>query len=409
MTRRSLMFSLLFVATLAQAADSLRHHDIRFDDLPQPFATASANNGPNIVPQPPGVTLNLPPHFHIKAWATNLSNPRMMLLAPNGDVFLSEPDAGLVTVLRDNNEDGVADQRFTFVSGLSEPFGLALHGGFLYVGATNRVVRYPYTSGQVVATGSSQTIATLSPGGHSTRNLLFSRDGSKLYVSIGSSSNVDPESDSSRATITEMNPDGSGRRIFASGLRNPVGLALEPVTNTIWTAVNERDGLGDDLVPDYVTRVDDNAFYGWPYAYLGPHQEPRLAGQRPDLVAKTVAPSVLLQAHSASLGIAFYQGTLFPGDYNGDAFVALHGSWNRSKRTGYKVVRVPMQDGQPLGGYDDFIAGWSPNESSANVWGRPVGLLVLEDGSLLVSDDGARTIWRVTYERPPKTRAVRHQ
>jgi glucose/arabinose dehydrogenase len=206
-----------------------------------------------------------------------------------------------------------------------------------------------------------------------------------------------------------MNPDGSGRRIFASGLRNPVGLALEPVTSTIWTAVNERDGLGDDLVPDYVTRVDDNAFYGWPYAYLGPHQEPRLAGQRPDLVAKTVAPSVLLQAHSASLGIAFYQGTMFPGDYNGDAFVALHGSWNRSKRTGYKVVRVPMQDGQPLGGYDDFIVGWSPNESSANVWGRPVGLLVLEDGSLLVSDDGARTIWRVTYERPTKTRAVRHQ
>jgi glucose/arabinose dehydrogenase len=409
MTPRPLMFSLLFVATLAQAADSLQHHQIRFDDLPQPFATSSANNGPNIIPQPPGATLTLPPYFRIKAWATNLQNPRMMLLAPNGDVFLSEPDAGLVTILRDKNEDGVADQRFTFISGLSEPFGLALHDGFLYVGATNRIVRYPYTAGQTAAGGSSQTIATLSTGGHSTRNLLFSRDGSKLYVSIGSSSNVDPESDSSRATITEMNPDGSGRRIFASGLRNPVGLALEPVTNTIWTAVNERDGLGDDLVPDYVTRVDDNAFYGWPYAYLGPHQEPRLAGQRPDLVARTVAPSVLLQAHSASLGIAFYQGTLFPGDYNGDAFVALHGSWNRSKRTGYKVVRVPMQDGQPLGGYDDFITGWSTNESSPNVWGRPVGLLVLEDGSLLVSDDGARTIWRVTYERPPKARAVRHQ
>ena len=267
------------------------------------------------------------------------------------------------------------------------------------MGNEGAVVRFPYALGQMTANARPEQIAALPSGGHSTRGVIFSRDGTKMYVSIGSASNVSAGEPSERAAIIELNPDGSGKRIFASGLRNPVGMAWQPSTGALWTAVNERDGLGDDLVPDYATRVQAGAFYGWPYAYLGAHEDPRRAGERPDLVKKTTLPSLLIQAHSAPLGIAFYTGTMFPPEYRGRAFVALHGSWNRSRRTGYKVITIPFKDGQPAGGYDDFVAGWSPSETSRSVWGRPVGLLVLADGSLLISDDGGGKIWRVTYGR----------
>ena len=397
--------------TIPSTTFTPRHYDIRPDQLPAPYATNSVGNPPNVVPQPPGATLQMPPGFAISTFATNLGGPRTMLVAANGDIIVAEMDAGRVSILRDDNHDGVSDQRFTFVSGLDQPFGLAIHDNYLYVGSNGSVVRYDYVAGQTAKSGAGTLVTSVPKDGHATRGVLFNPAGTKMYVSIGSYSNVDVESDPMRAAIVEFNPDGSGKRVFASGLRNPVGMAWEPTTGALWTVVNERDGLGDDLVPDYATEVKDGAFYGWPYAYIGQHEEPRLAGENPQKVAQTIVPSLLLQAHSAALGIAFYGGTMFPADYRGDAFVALHGSWNRSKRTGYKIVRIAMKNGQPAGGYDDFITGWSPSETSRDVWGRPVGLLVLPDGSMLISDDGANKIWRVTYSAPTagaRRRAVGH-
>ena len=230
--------------------------------------------------------------------------------------------------------------------------------------------------------------------------MIFTPDHSKLLVAVGSRSNVSPETDPMRAAITEMNPDGTGAKIFASGLRNPVGLAWNPADGHLWVSVNERDGLGDDLVPDYVTELGQGLFYGWPFAYIGTNEEPRRKGERPDLVRKSVVPSVLLQSHSAPLGMAFYDGTMFPAQYRGGAFVALHGSWNRSDRTGYKIIHIPFRNGKPTGGYDDFIVGWSDDPKSRRVWGRPVGVTILSDGSMLIADDGADMIWRVSWRQP---------
>ena len=375
----------------------LQHHEIRIDQLPKPFATPSAGNPPHVSSQPDNATLHLPLGFRISLFAGKLDDPRAMLLAPNGDVIVSEPGEGKITILRDANHDGVAEQRFTFASGLDNPYGLAFHGQWLYVGNEGAVIRFPYKAGQTSANAPPQQIAPLPSGGHSTRGVLFNRTGTKMYVSVGSHSNVSSGEAPERAAILELNPDGSGKRIFASGLRNPVGMAWEPVSGTLWTAVNERDGLGDELVPDYATSVQPGAFYGWPYAYFGAHEDPRRAGERPDLVKKTIPPSLPIQAHSAPLGIVFYQGSMFPPEYRGRAFVALHGSWNRANRTGYKVISIPFRNGHPTGGYDDFVAGWMTDETSRTVWGRPVGLLVLADGSLLISDDGGGKIWRVMY------------
>ncbi len=398
------MTRLLLIAAIAAAVTApsdplLQHHEIRIDQLPKPYATTSSGNPPIVGAQPVNATLHLPPGFRITLFAEKLGNPRAMLQAPNGDVILSEPGEGKITILRDSGHHGVADQRFTFASGLDDPYGLAFHGRWLYAGNENAVVRFPYAAGQTTANGKPEQIIPLPSGGHSTRGVLFNRTGTKMYVSVGSHSNVNSGEELERAAILELNPDGSGKRIFASGLRNPVGMAWEPVTGALWTAVNERDGLGDDLVPDYATSVQPGAFYGWPYAYLGANEDPRRAGERPDLVRKTIPPSVPIQSHSAPLGIAFYQGTMFPPEYRGRAFVALHGSWNRSRRTGYKIISIPFKNGRPTGGYDDFVAGWMTDETSRNVWGRPVGLLVLGDGSLLISDDGAGKIWRVTYRK----------
>lgn len=379
------------IAALLVLAAALQHYDLKPSQLPRPFHTQSAGNPPRVIPRPKNAQLTVPPGFKIELWADGFNDPRNLVLAPNGDVFLAETAAGRITILR-------GKQRFTFASGLDGPFGLAFRGNHLYVGDEGAVVRFDYKAGQTKA-GTGTRVAALPGGGHSTRNVIFNRDGSKMYVAVGSGSNVNDETDEPmRAAITELNPDGSGKRTFASGLRNPIGLAWNPADQSLWTVVNERDGLGDDLVPDFATDVRRGAFYGWPFSYIGKNVEPRRPGEHPELVRSAIAPTVLLQAHSAPITIAFYGGTMFPARYRGGAFVTLHGSWNRANRTGYKVVHIPFRNGKPSGGYDDFVVGWAPDPKEKTVWGRPAGLLVLRDGSLLITDDGANVIWRVSHK-----------
>ena len=383
----------------------LGHTEIKLENLPKPNATPSANNPPNVVAPPPDAKLVLPPGFSISTWAEGgFGRIRWAAVAPNGDVFVADSQAGKVLVLRDTDKDGKAETRFDFATELKQPFGLAFHDNALFVGDTDAVLRFDYATGQTAATGAPIKIADLPGRGyreHWTRNVVVSPDGKKLYATVGSESNVSVESDSRRAAILQMNLDGSESRIYVSGTRNPIGLAFNPTTGALWAAVQERDGLGDDLVPDYVTQVKDGGFYGWPYAYLGPNEDPRRKGEQPELVKKAIVPDVLVQAHSAVLGLVFYTGTMFPAEYRGDAFVAFHGSWNRSRRTGYKVVRMHFKDGKPVGGYDDFVGGWMLDDEKPDVWGRPVGLCVLPDGSMLVVDDGQNKIWRVTYADSP--------
>jgi glucose/arabinose dehydrogenase len=377
----------------------LGHYDIKPTDLPPPNATEDATNPPRVIPRPADAKLNLPPGFAVDTFAEGFTQPRWMALARNGDVFVTDSRANKIVVLRDSNKDGIAEERFTFVEGLNQPFGMAFWQNYFYVGNTDAVIRFTYKPGQTKAEGVPEKIADLPGKGyreHWTRNILFSPDGKKMYVTVGSESNVSVEPDPMRATIVEFNLDGTGKRIFASGTRNPIGLAWLPGTKTMWAAVQERDRLGDDLVPDYVTEIKDSGFYGWPYAYMG-IEDPRRKGERPDLVQKTLTGNVLIQAHSAILGLAFNQGRMFPNEYRGDAFVALHGSWNRNLRTGYKIIRIRFKNGKPVGGYDDFLTGWMLDPASKDVWGRPVGLLFLSDGSLLITDDGGNKIWRVTY------------
>jgi glucose/arabinose dehydrogenase len=387
-----------------QKADPPSRYEIKPASLPPPNLGPDAENPPRLIPQPADATLHVPPGFEVNVFAEgNFRNLRWMALAPNGDVFVSDADASKIIVLRDTDGDGKADARFVFALGLTLPFGLTFWNDYLYVGTTNAVVRFAYKTGQTEAQGAPEKIADLPGLGyrqHWTRNVVFDPTGKKLYVTVGSESNVDVEKEPLRATIAEYNPDGSGKRIFASGLRNPIGLAFHPVTKRLWAAVQERDRLGDDLPPDYFTEVKDGGFYGWPYSYAGRNEDPRRKGERPDLVSKALVPDVLIQAHSAVLGLVFYEGKMFPKDYRGDAFIALHGSWNRTKRTGYKIIRVPFRNNKPAGGYEDFLTGWMLGEDRREVWGRPAGLLVLKDGSLLISDDGANKIWRVSYRAP---------
>jgi glucose/arabinose dehydrogenase len=379
---------------------TLRHYEIKPADLPPPNNTPDAQNPPDVIPPPAGARLNLPPGFKVNTFAEgDFKRPRWMALAPNGDVFVADPGVNSIFILRDTNGDGVAETRFTFASKLNLPFGMAFWRDYFYVANTNAIVRFRYKPGQTKAEGEAEKVADLPGKGyreHWTRNIIFSPDGTKLYATVGSESNVSVEPEP-RAAILEFNPDGTGRRILATGTRNPIGLAFRPGTRSLWAAVQERDRLGDDLVPDYVTAISDGGFYGWPYAYADQREDPRRKGERPDLVKKTLVPDVLIEAHSAVLGLAFYDGNAFPAEYRGDAFVALHGSWNRSKRTGYKIIRIRFRDGKPAGGYDDFLTGWMLDENKPEVWGRPVGLLVLKDGSMLITDDGANKIWRVSY------------
>lgn len=378
---------------------------IKPESLPKPFATESVDNYPKVVDPPAGATLLVPVGFTVDVFADGeLVMPRWIIEGPNGDLFLSDARANKVFLLRDVNKDGRIDnasERFTFLAGLNLPFGMAVRDNFFYIANTDEVLRYKFQPGSNRPEGAPEKIISLPAEGynnHWTRNLLFSGDGNKLYVSVGSGTNVDVELDPRRATIGEYNADGTGHRIYGSGLRNPVGLAWNPATGELWTAVNERDLIGDDLVPDYVTSVKESGFYGWPFSYIGQNEDPRRKGERPELVAQSIVPDVLLEPHGAALGLVFYSGKMFPKEYQGDAFVAMHGSWNRSKRTGYKVVRIPFENGKPEGGYENFLTGWLESETSREVWGRPVGLLVLGDGSMLVVDDGGKKVWRVSYK-----------
>jgi glucose/arabinose dehydrogenase len=379
------------------------HPVIRFADLPPPYATPSVTNPPIVVPRPAKAQLRLPPGFRIAAFADDgFQRPRRLALAPNGDVFVSDSDAGAIAVLRGVSAAGQAAQRFVFATGLTQPFGIAFAPGFVYVGDTNAVVRFRYEPGDVEARAPPEVVAALPGTGyheHWTRNLLFGEHFTKLYVSVGSTSNDEPEENPERAAVLEMNADGTARRIFASGTRNPIGMAWRPGTSELWAVVQERDGLGDDLVPDYLARVVEGGFYGWPFAYLGPHEDPRRRGERPDLVAKTREPDVLLPAHFALMDLVFCDGPMFPADWRGDVVLSAHGSWNRSKRVGYELLRVRMREGKPQGGYEDFVTGWALAPDLEEVWGRPVGLVILPDGSLLIADDGALAIWRVTFVR----------
>jgi glucose/arabinose dehydrogenase len=374
---------------------------IRAADLPKPFASESASKPPQIIDRPANATFQVPAGFTVNAFATGLSQPRWLAIGPNGDVFLAESRDNRIRLLRDTNQDGVAEINTIFIDGLAQPFGMAIAPDrkSFYVANTDAVLRFPYQIGQTRIRDRPQPITQLTGGGyrqHWTRNLAFSPDGRQLFASVGSRSNADPE-DLPRASIQVMNPDGSDRQTYAYGLRNPIGLAFHPITRSLYTTVNERDGLGDDLVPDYFTAVKKDGFYGWPYAYLGQNPDPRLP-RRPELERRAIVPDVLFQAHSAALGLVFYTGKLFPKAYLNDAFVAFRGSWNRSEGTGYKVVRVPFDgQGKPKGYYEDFMTGWLSDPKGPTAWGRPVGLAIAQDGALLVTDEPGGMIWRVSY------------
>lgn len=376
-------------------------------DLPKPYATEGVGNGPQIVARPNDAWPKAPQGFKVELFTDEgLTQPREMRTAPNGDLFLADTRGNKIHLFRGITKDGKPQQRSVFVStGLHEPFGMAFYPPgnnpqWLYIGNTDSVVRVPYHSGDLQANGAQEVIVPKLPtGGHSTRDLAFSPDGSKLFVSVGSASNVDdPDThpkELHRANILQYTPDGKFVKVYAAGIRNPVGIAVNPETSQLWCSTNERDMLGDNLVPDYITSVKEDGFYGWPWYYTGDHQDPRLEGKHPELKDKVIVPDVLLQPHNASLEIAFYQGDQFPGQYKGDIFAAEHGSWNKAVRTGYEVVRVPLNHGKSDGVYEDFITGFVTPEG--NVWGRPVGVTVAPDGSLMVSDDGSNSIWRVTY------------
>jgi len=370
------------------------------DDLPKPNATPSAFNPPEIIARPKGALPRVPQGFSVNVFAEDLEHPRWLAVAPNGDVFLAESDAGKVTILRDADHDGVAELSSTYISGLNKPHGLAFHDGALYIGDVRAVWRVPYKAGDLKAKSRkpiTRPDALGTPGNHWTRNLAFSPDGKSFFVAVGSASNVG-EDPAPFASVQRFDTDGKNQTTFASGLRNPVGIAFYPHTNNLYVVVNERDGLGDGLVPDYLTRIEEGQFFGWPYAYIGKHPDPDFGAKRPDLVEKAVTPDLLFESHSAPIGLVFYDAAQFPAAYRGGAFVGLRGSWNSAKPTGYKVVFVPFENGVPKGYYENFMTGlWAEGTDKAKVWGRPTGLAVASDGSLLVADDRGGVVWRIAY------------
>ncbi len=386
-------------------------HKITASDLPPPYATKSVRNGPKLIDRPTGVWPQTLPGFAVELYASDLDNPRLIRTAPNGDLFVAESRPGRIKVFRSSAKDGKLEKVETFATGLKQPFGIAFYPPgssprYVYVANTNSVVRFPYRIGDLKISGAPEKVVSDLPaggrlfgGGHWTRDIAFSQDGKKLYISVGSFSNVDEvdnnPTERHRANILEANPDGTGLRVFASGLRNAVGIAVERKTGELWASVNERDGLGDTLPPDYITHVRQGGFYGWPWYYIGGNQDPRHQGKHPELRDKVIVPDVLVEPHNASLEMTFYEGQQFPPEYWGDAFAAQHGSWNRSLRTGYEVIRVPLKNGRATGEYQDFLTGFVT--SDGQVWGRPVGVAVAQDGSLMVTDDGSNCIWRVRY------------
>jgi glucose/arabinose dehydrogenase len=400
-------------------------HHITAADLPAPFASPSVRSRSSVVARPAGAQLKVPPGFEIKQIAQGLEKPRLMRLAPNGDIFVSETGPGRVRVLRLNADNSGVAQNEVFAAGLNLPFGISFYPPdnpqWVYVAQTDKVVRFPYAAGDLKARGGAEVVVAELPhgGNHYSRDVVFSADGKIMFVSVGSGSNVaegmgtlDPAAlatwikdkplgatwgnETERADVLAFDPDGKNRRIYATGIRNCVGMAINPTTGDLWCSTNERDLLGDNLVPDYLTRVRAGAFYGWPWYYIGAHQDPRHPGARGDLKDKVTIPDVLIQAHSASLQMMFYTGDAFPADYKGSAFAAQHGSWNRATRTGYKIIRAPMKNGVATGDYEDFVTGFVVSDS--DVWGRPVGVVQAKDGSLILSEDGNGTIWRATHK-----------
>ena len=396
------------------------------DSLPAPYETKSVKNYSKVIGWPDNKMPTAPPGFKVTKFAEGLQNPRWLYVTSNGDILVAEANtetkgikkvtekisgkaesqnsgesANRITLLRDKDNNGVPELKQVLLFGLNQPFGMLVLGNSLYVANTDGIIQYPYQPGQTQIKSEGKKIMALPAGGHNnhwTRNIIANADLTKIFVSVGSGSNVGEhgmENEVRRANILEINPDGSGERVYANGLRNPVGMGLAPGTNELWTVVNERDELGDNLVPDYLTRVKEGGFYGWPYAYYGPNEDPRLKGQEPDLVKQTLIPDMSMGAHTASLGLAFYNQKAFPSKYQGGAFVGQHGSWNRSQLSGYKVVFIPFRNGKPSGDPEDFLTGFIADESKSEVYGRPVGIAVLPDGALLVADDASNIIWKI--------------
>ena len=396
-------------------------------DLPAPYDSKSAVNYSEVTGWPAGKTPVAPEGFTVTRFADSLLNPRWVYTGPNGDIFVcesngknsmkdkfsgrsksgnleSDESANRITLFRDTNKDGMPDMRSVFLTGLNHPFGMLIIGNSFYVANTDAVIQYPYQSGQTNITAAGKKLVELPSGkGHWTRTLLSDKEGKKIYIGVGSGSNVGEngmETEVNRAAILQMNPDGSNMHIFASGLRNPQGMGWAPGTNTIWTAVNERDALGDDLVPDYFTSVREGGFYGWPYSYWGQHEDPRLKDkQQPGLVQKAIVPDVSMGAHTASLGVAFDEKGAFPGKWSGGAFIGQHGSWNRSQLSGYRVVFVPFKDGKPSGPKEDFLTGFVQDPANNKVYGRPVGVAFTQNSDLLVADDASNIVWRVSAKK----------
>jgi glucose/arabinose dehydrogenase len=366
-------------------------------NLPAPFATKSAGNGPGKAEAPEGFLPTVPRGFHINIFAKDFKTPRLLTVAPNGDIFLAETGADQIVILRDPKNTGGAQERVVFASGLRRPFGIAFHDDYVYVGNMTTVVRFKYDPKTSKRLGEAQKLLDMPGGGHITRTLAFTPDGKHLLVAVGSSSNIDTGEPPMRAAVTICDPDGNNPRQFATGLRNPVGLMIEPVTGKPWVTVNERDELGDDLPPDYFTSIQDGAFYGWPYSYIGSNVDSRVKQEKPDLVARAIIPDVLLGAHVAPLQFTFYNGKQFPASFYGGAFVTEHGSWNRASRSGYQVTFVAFKDGKPSADPVPFLTGLVPDPKGSQVYGRPVGVTTAPDGSLLVSDDGIGVIYRITY------------
>jgi glucose/arabinose dehydrogenase len=399
-------------------------------ELPAPYATKSATKFSKVIGWSGAQAPTASPGFTVTKFADGLDNPRWIYQAPNGDILVAESNtetdgfkkvkavvtgksksqntgrsANRITLFRDADKDGKYELRETFLSGLNRPLGMLVLDNSFYVANTDGLLQYPYQPGETSLKSQPKKILTLPAGGynnHWTRNIIANADGSKIYISVGSGSNVAEhgmENEVRRAAILEINPDGSGERIYASGLRNPVGMDWAPGSSVLWTAVNERDGLGDDLVPDYITSVKEGGFYGWPYSYFGNHEDPRLKGQGKQLVEKAIVPDLPVGAHTASLGLAFYDKDIFPSKYRGGAFIGQHGSWNRSALSGYKVMFVPFSNGKPSGKPEDFLTGFIANYEKGEVYGRPAGVSVLADGSLMIADDAGNAIWQVTASK----------
>jgi glucose/arabinose dehydrogenase len=393
----------------AHESPGTRRH-LTVNDLPAPNEKESVDNGPSMVPKPADAWPKAPAGFKVEQYTTGLDNPRLMRTAPNGDLFVAESQPGKILVFRGVTPDGKPQQTSVFAEGLHQPFGIAFYPSgpnpkYVYIGDTDGIVRFPYQSGDLKARGAAEDLSELPGGGrlrgggHWTRDVVFSKDGTKLFASVGSHSNVD-DSDTHpeefhRADVLQFTPEGKFVKVYAWGIRNCVGEAINPITGELWCSTNERDTIGNNLVPDYVTHIQEGGFYGWPWWYMGGHQDPRHVGKHPELQSKVITPDILVNPHMASLEMMFYEGSQFPAEYKGDGFACEHGSWNRAQRSGYEVVRLPMKNGHATGEYEDFLTGFTVGNNG--VWGRPVGIAEAKDGSLFVSDDGTNSIWHVIY------------